>query len=176
MTIVVFRSPEPETRIPGQVVYLRSGCINRGEGAEAGRGEQEGRQPVKVIDYQVGSGQGGLCDQIRLPSDCIKFCVGRVWGVGAGTDSSCTTQGCTSRVFHTLSGVSRKNPNAWHSSVSSMGGPHCPASGRASRVFITEGGALALCDDTNLEDLKIERCGYSEEGEKAGKGSLYKET
>lgn len=39
--------------------------------------------------------QGELCDQ-RKPSGCMRFCVGRVWGVG---DSSCTTEGCSSQGF-----------------------------------------------------------------------------
>lgn len=158
----------------GSCVCLGSGCISWGDGTEAGGGEQGARHPGKVTDSPADAGQGGLCDH-RKPSGYMRFCVGRVWGVGAGPDRSCTTEGCSSQGLHTLSGVSSENTNALHRSVSLMGAPHCPACGRASPVFITEGGALALCDDANLEDLKIERCGCSE-GEKAGKGSLCKET
>lgn len=97
-------------------------------------------------------------------------------GLGSrGRTAAAPLRAVAHRIFHTLSGVSSENTNTLHRSVSLMGGPHCPARGRASPVLITEGGALALCDDANLEDLKIERCGYSE-GEKAGKGSLCKET
>lgn len=133
-----------------------SGHTNWGRGAEAVGSEPEGKTANKDA-YQVSSGQGGLCSQMKPPQALQSFVYGGVGGVGG---RHCTTQGCIPPCFSNpaLEPAVRRQIRGTVESLWQRGETLIAQQAEEQVGFlITGGGAWALCDDTNLEDLKIRR-------------------